>query len=290
MAQESKFYAVKKGRKTGVFKTWAECSDAVHGFSGAQYKSFKTEKEALAYLSDSQNSVPIYNKDTLIAYVDGSFDVNTNRYGSGVVIFFQDKTYEFNNAGNSPDLIEMRNVAGEITGAVMAIKFAIKQKAKNIVIFYDYAGIEEWAEGNWKANKAGTQKYKAFIDSARPYINIGFEKVKAHTGDTFNERADILAKNALGLVATEVKTPVTKEKPKLELSEKAKVFAKEHSGFCAGVDAYIKENNIFEKLDVVDMFFEDNTEDFIQNNEEVVMEIVQSIYEYNAKQGIIKIV
>jgi hypothetical protein len=38
------------------------------------------------------------------------------------------------------------------------------------------------------------------------------------------------------------------------------------------------------------MFFEDNTEDFIQNNEEVVMEIVQSIYEYNAKQGIIKIV
>ena len=184
----------------------------------------------------------------------------------------------------------MRNVAGEITGAVMAIKFAIKQKAKNIVIFYDYAGIEEWAEGNWKANKAGTQKYKAFIDSARPYINIGFEKVKAHTGDTFNERADILAKNALGLVETEVKTSVTKEKPKLELSEKAKVFVKEHSGFCARVDAYIKENNIFEKLDVIDMFFEDNTEDFIQNNEEVVMEIVQSIYEYNAKQGIIKIV
>ena len=63
MAQESKFYAVKKGRKTGVFKTWAECSDAVHGFSGAQYKSFKTEKGAKKWaykileIEEKQNAI-----------------------------------------------------------------------------------------------------------------------------------------------------------------------------------------------------------------------------------------
>ncbi|RLD10237.1 MAG: ribonuclease H [Chloroflexota bacterium] len=36
----SKFYVVWKGRKTGVFSTWAECSAQVSGYSGAKYKSF----------------------------------------------------------------------------------------------------------------------------------------------------------------------------------------------------------------------------------------------------------
>ena len=32
------FYAVKAGRKTGVFTTWEECEIQVKGFSGAEYK------------------------------------------------------------------------------------------------------------------------------------------------------------------------------------------------------------------------------------------------------------
>ena len=49
----SKFYAVKKGKTTGVFRSWDECKNQVDGFSGAQYKSFKTEAEALEYLGDT---------------------------------------------------------------------------------------------------------------------------------------------------------------------------------------------------------------------------------------------
>jgi len=43
---KSKFYVVWKGHKTGIFKTWNECKRHIDGFTGAQYKSFLSEKEA----------------------------------------------------------------------------------------------------------------------------------------------------------------------------------------------------------------------------------------------------
>ena len=53
------------------------------------------------------------------------------------------------------------------------------------------------ANNVWKANKPGTKKYKEFIVNKRRLIDISFEKVAAHTGDTYNEMADQLAKEAL---------------------------------------------------------------------------------------------
>lgn len=43
---KQKYYVVWKGRKTGVFNTWQECSDQVTGFNGAEYKSFENREEA----------------------------------------------------------------------------------------------------------------------------------------------------------------------------------------------------------------------------------------------------
>jgi ribonuclease HI len=43
---EQKYYVVWKGRKTGVFTSWAECEKQVKGFVGAEYKAFGTLKEA----------------------------------------------------------------------------------------------------------------------------------------------------------------------------------------------------------------------------------------------------
>jgi ribonuclease HI len=46
MKQEKKYYVVWKGRKTGIFTAWNECKEQIYEFEGAQYKSFKTQKEA----------------------------------------------------------------------------------------------------------------------------------------------------------------------------------------------------------------------------------------------------
>ncbi|MEN4013973.1 MAG: ribonuclease H family protein [Bellilinea sp.] len=50
---KQKFYVVWKGRKTGVFTTWEECSSQVTGFTGAEYKSFENREAAdAAFRSD----------------------------------------------------------------------------------------------------------------------------------------------------------------------------------------------------------------------------------------------
>jgi ribonuclease HI len=52
-----KYYAVLKGRKTGIFTSWEECEEQVNGFSGAVYKSFKTRGEAEAALGLQEQSL-----------------------------------------------------------------------------------------------------------------------------------------------------------------------------------------------------------------------------------------
>lgn len=40
--KKKKYYVVWKGSKTGVLESWEECKNSIHGFKGAQYKSFQT--------------------------------------------------------------------------------------------------------------------------------------------------------------------------------------------------------------------------------------------------------
>jgi ribonuclease HI len=55
MAQKQKYYVVWKGRKPGIFTSWAECEKQVKGFGAAEYKSFESLKEAeTAYRSEYQ--------------------------------------------------------------------------------------------------------------------------------------------------------------------------------------------------------------------------------------------
>lgn len=193
----AKYYAVKKGRKTGVFSTWEECESMVKGFKGALYKSFSSLEDAQNYLNEQ---IPSFHEQGLIAYVDGSFNQKTGEYGYGcVLIDGQQVILKINGKGKHPDYVSMRNVAGEIAGAHQAICYAIEHQYPMICIYYDYEGIEKWANHTWTARRQGTQAYQTFIDESRQKIEIHFIKVLAHSGDLYNEMADLLAKKAVGI-------------------------------------------------------------------------------------------
>ncbi|MBQ7430641.1 MAG: ribonuclease H family protein [Butyrivibrio sp.] len=194
-----KYYAVRKGKKTGIFNTWDECKKNVDGFSGAQYKSFKTKEEALAYIGDG-NEAKIDNTNGVIAYVDGSYNIATKEFSYGMVILRDSKEYTFNKKFDDKDLASMRNVAGEIKGAQAAMAYAVEEGLKEITIYYDYAGIAFWCLGDWKANKEGTIAYKEYYDSIKELVKVNFVKVKGHSGDKYNDMADALAKEALGII------------------------------------------------------------------------------------------
>ena len=53
--------------------------------------------------------------------------------------------------------------------------------------------------GAWKANKTGTKAYQALYRQMSQNVAISFVKVKGHSNDTYNDIADGLAKQALGI-------------------------------------------------------------------------------------------
>ena len=196
----SKYYAVKKGKKHGVYRTWDECKAQTDGFSGAIFKSFKTQEEAEAFIGNKKEDTIEDKKPQVYAFVDGSFNVKTGVYGYGGFLFDGQDKHILSGSGDDAEMATMRNVAGEILGSMAAVEKAIELGIKELSIYYDYMGIEMWATGAWKRNKEGTIAYHEYMNSVRDKIQINFIKVKGHSGVEGNEEADILAKKAVGVI------------------------------------------------------------------------------------------
>ena len=215
---KKKFYAVKQGRKTGMFLTWDDCKKQVMGYPGAIYKSFGTREEAEAYLGvtraqtdqkdrkagitrsvSSGNNKSENTENAVEIYVDGSYHAATKEFSYGMVVLVDGKEEKFSQKMTDPELAQMRNVAGEIKGSEAAMQYALDHEIPSIIIYHDYQGIASWCNGDWKANKPGTIAYRDFYREVSQKIKIQFRKVKGHSNDKYNDMVDQLAKEALGI-------------------------------------------------------------------------------------------
>lgn len=217
-----KYYAVKNGRKPGIYTSWDEAKVQVEGYKNPSFKGFNSKLEAENYLgiSDSESSLlseikmftekeieknnrinlKLNNYD-IVLYTDGSYNKNNCNYGSGFVAtdIYGEKII-FEHFCGDEDTPNMRNVTGEIIAVLNALSWATINGYKNILVCYDYEGVEYWCTKKWKANKSLTQLLKNTFDF---YVNtmgikIDFDHIKAHTGNKFNEIADELAKAGAG--------------------------------------------------------------------------------------------
>lgn len=201
---KKKYYAVKKGYEVGIFESWDSCKKQVDGFKCAEYKSFSTRHEAENWLKDKPFSDAsdienhISNSSELVAYVDGSYEHSIKKYAFGCVLITPDgRIFKKNGNGNNPASLAIRNVAGEMLGAMFAVKWARVNGFSKIEIRYDYEGIEKWVTGVWQAKNELTSKYALFMRNQMKAINIKFTKVLAHSNNKYNDMADELAKKAL---------------------------------------------------------------------------------------------
>ena len=81
-----KYYAVRVGKKPGIYTTWEKCKAQVHRYPGAVFKSFATKSEAEDFIGNLKTQGTQKNKNTqksflnnhtiIEAYTDGSYDVN----------------------------------------------------------------------------------------------------------------------------------------------------------------------------------------------------------------------
>ncbi|MDO5564061.1 MAG: RNAse H family protein [Eubacteriales bacterium] len=147
---------------------------------------------------NSEKNNNSFDNKKLIAYVDGSFNESLGRYSFACILILSNKkTFEYFGSGDNEDTKQIRNVAGEMLGAMFATKWATINNFKSIDIYYDYIGIEAWAVNKWKTKNVFTKKYADFMNEYKKYLKINFYKVLAHSGDKYNEKVDKLAKEAL---------------------------------------------------------------------------------------------
>lgn len=190
-----KYYAVRIGRNPGIYHTWDECKREIMGFKGASFKKFSTREDAEAFINEiEEKKTELAGKDELVVYVDGSYRDSDKSHSYGVYMFNDEEEYTYSKRFFKDS--DMRNVSGEIKGAMRAMEEAAKLGKKKIYLHYDYEGIRSWALGFWKTNKEGTIYYKDFYDSIRDKLEVKFIKVEAHTGVKYNELVDKLAKEA----------------------------------------------------------------------------------------------
>lgn len=213
----AKYYAVFKGKSGGnkIYTSWEECKKEVIGFKGAVYKSFLTKNEAEEYLLAHNGGASLASKEadedaflsdykdtssnnSLSIYVDGSYSVAKEKYSYGLVAVINDEVvFKDKGVGESLEAAALRNVSGEVTGAMRAAEFALNNDYEEVVIYFDYQGIESWALGTWKRNNAITKNYHEYMQKIMKKVKVGFVKVKGHSGDKYNDMADALAKAAL---------------------------------------------------------------------------------------------
>ena len=190
-----KYYAVRIGRNPGIYHTWDECKRETMGFKGASFKKFSTREYAEAFINEiEEDKKESAEKDELVVYVDGSYRNSDKSHSYGVYMFNDEEEYTYSKRFFKDS--DMRNVSGEIKGAMRAMEEAAELGKKKIYLHYDYEGIRSWALGFWKTNKEGTIYYKNFYDSIKDKLEVKFIKVEAHTGVKYNELVDKLAKEA----------------------------------------------------------------------------------------------
>lgn len=126
-------------------------------------------------------------------YVDGSFINGATGYGA--VVLKAGKVVD-ELSGPVAEVSDTRQIAGELVAVKEALKWCLEHSVDEVSLYYDYLGIEKWATGRWKTNQPLTVEYAHFMRECP--IRIHWNKVDSHTGNRWNDRADLLAKQGAG--------------------------------------------------------------------------------------------
>jgi len=147
---KQKFYVVWKGRKPGIFTSWAECEQQVKGFVAAEYKAFGTLKEAeSAYRSRYEaykcKSASLGKwQDASIKPILPSVCVDAACNGSPGKLEYRgvetESGKEFFRVGPFPD---GTNNVGEFLAIVHALTWLMKHK-KRLPIYSDSQNAISW--------------------------------------------------------------------------------------------------------------------------------------------------
>ena len=216
-----KFYAVRKGRKPGIYSTWSECEAQVKGFPKAEYKSFRQRTDAESYLQGNEVSNPQkkasssavqsgWKDPDILLFTDGGSRNHGNHAGDHV--HADDKAAwaflirrdghnvrgtggEYGATNNRMELMALKNalkVLGqrgwnrEKINATLDSRYVLQAIQKN--------WLQSWKRNGWRKSSGETvanQELWQEIDRLLPYFTqIKFIWTKGHADNKGNVIVD----------------------------------------------------------------------------------------------------
>lgn len=226
------FYAVARGRATGVFGSWTEAERLVSGFAGAKFKKFKTQSEAEAFARNPGTSQTTATRKvstkvrkayapqhgTVAVYTDGgcrgntNVDVNRDQPAGWGFIAVKDGRVLAERWG--PIIIDATqphylgaekasNNTGELSGMAEALLWLRDEEGSDrpASICYDSKYAANITSGRYQAHKnvalAQTCRDLWSTEGPRRKCKLTLEHVKGHSGDVLNDRADALVQRGV---------------------------------------------------------------------------------------------
>lgn len=176
-----KYYVVWAGKKTGIFTSWDECKQQVHGYQGARYKSYTSKEEAEeAFRSGADQSPKPAQKKAKASgklssdYIENSISVDAACSGNpgdmeyrGVYTKNSEEIFHFGPVPNGTNNI------GEFLAIVHALAL-LKQENSSLPIYSDSQIALGWVRKK-QANTsiprdASTEKLWNLIERAEQWL------------------------------------------------------------------------------------------------------------------------
>jgi len=225
--RKKSYYAVARGRKSGIYDEWSGeggAEEQVKGFRGALYKGFHTRDDAKRWLQQQgckqqqlrqpeveramadtgrggKSSSASRRADSVRIYTDGGAIVNPGPGGYGVVILDGKRRKELSGGRR-----RTTNNRMELMACIVGLKAT---KKRSVVIYSDSRyvinGIKKgwarrWRANGWMRNKTQSAEnadlWAELLDQCDSH-DVEWVWVRGHAGNRENERCDQLARMAV---------------------------------------------------------------------------------------------
>lgn len=199
-----KYYAIKKGRQTGIFTSWDETKSLVSGFNGAIYKSFKTKEEALNFLNDktptksATSHLETATSADIILFTDGGSRNHGNVLGGHVkdddpaawsylVISKELNIKKAKSGGEFGATNNRMEIMALLEGLSYLYRQNLNQKSIKVITDSKYVlnsitkgWLNNWQRGGWKKDIKNLELWQDMAQVLTYFPNLNFEWTKGH--------------------------------------------------------------------------------------------------------------
>jgi ribonuclease HI len=216
MGKKEKFYAIKIGRRPGIYREWYGEGGAeaqIKGFPNAIHKSFPTREDAESFLKSTikkrprrkavkkQPSDADFDENGIIIYTDGSCISNPGPGGYGVVILYGKSRKELSGGYRLTTNNRM-----ELMACIVGLQtleppssVILHSDSQYVVNGISKGWAKKWKANNWMRNKKESAQnpdlWEQLLELCEKH-DVNFVWVKGHAGNQENEICDQMANKA----------------------------------------------------------------------------------------------